>query len=95
MQFLAWNKEATGVLINNVAKMSSNDKETIYLLISIILISAIIALKVQSCKLHSKKCIIASTQIRNTDIFAFIAVLVFKLLSPKLLFINRKDSKSC
>ena len=29
---------------------------------------------------------IASTQITNTEIFAFIAVLVFKLLSRKVLF---------
>ena len=36
---------------------------------------------------------IASTQIANTEIFAFIAVLVFKLLSRKVLFINRKDNK--
>ena len=33
---------------------------------------------------------IASTQITNTEIFAFIAALVFKLLSRKVLFINRK-----
>ena len=35
---------------------------------------------------------IASTQITSTEIFAFIAVLVFKLLSCKVLFINRKDN---
>ena len=35
---------------------------------------------------------IASTQITNNDIFAFIAVLVFKLLNSKVLFINRKDN---
>ena len=35
---------------------------------------------------------IALTQITNTEIFAFIAVLVFKLLSRKVLFINRKDN---
>ena len=33
---------------------------------------------------------IASTKITNTEIFEFIAVLVFKLLSQKVLFINRK-----
>ena len=38
---------------------------------------------------------IASTQITNTEIFAFIAVLVFKLLSCKVLFINRKDNRNC
>ena len=37
----------------------------------------------------------ASTQITNTEIFAFIAVLVFKLLSRKVLFINRKDNRNC
>ena len=36
---------------------------------------------------------IASTQISNTEISAFIAVLVFKLLSHKVLFINRKGNK--
>ena len=38
---------------------------------------------------------IASTQISNTEISAFIAVLVFKLLSRKVLFRNRKDNMSC
>ena len=33
---------------------------------------------------------IALTQITNTEIFAFITVLVFKLLGRKVLFINRK-----
>ena len=32
-------------------------------------------------------------QVTNTEVFAFIAVLVFKLLSHKVLFINRKDKK--
>ena len=49
-----------------------------------------ILLKVQSCKLCNNKYIIASTQIINTDFFAFIAALGFKLLSSKVLFINRK-----
>ena len=34
---------------------------------------------------------IASTQKTNSEMFAFIAVPVFKLLSPKFLLINRKD----
>ena len=34
---------------------------------------------------------IASTQITDTEIFAFIAVLVFRLLSRKVLFVNKKD----
>ena len=38
---------------------------------------------------------IASTQITNTENFVFIAVLVFKLLSRKYLFKNRKDNKNC
>ena len=38
---------------------------------------------------------IASTQITNTEVFLFIAVLVFKLLSCKVLFINRKDNRNC
>ena len=51
-------------------------------------------LKVQSCKLYNSKYMIASTQITNTEIFAFIVVLVFKLLSLKVLFINREDNSS-
>ena len=38
---------------------------------------------------------IASTQITNTEIFAFVALLVFKLLSHKFLLINRKDNRNC
>ena len=38
---------------------------------------------------------IASTQIRNTEISAFKAVLSFKLLIRKVLFINRKDNRNC
>ena len=38
---------------------------------------------------------ITSTQITNTEIFAFIAVLVFKLLIRKVLRINRKDNRTC
>ena len=34
---------------------------------------------------------IASIQITNTDIFKFIAALVFKLLSLKVFLVNRKD----
>ena len=51
-------------------------------------------LKVQPCKLYNNKYIIALTPIANTEIFAFIAVLVFMLLSRKNLFINRKDSRN-
>ena len=38
--------------------------------------------------------IIASTQITNTEIFAFIAILIFKLLNRKVLFINKKDNRN-
>ena len=38
---------------------------------------------------------IASTQITNSEIFAFVAVLVYKLLSHKVLFISRKDNRNC
>ena len=37
----------------------------------------------------------ASTQKANTEIFAFIAVLVFKLMNRKVIFINRKDNGNC
>ena len=50
-------------------------------------------LKLQSCKLYNNKYMIVSTQIKNTEIFAFLAVLLFKLLSPKVLFRNNKDNR--
>ena len=37
---------------------------------------------------------IASTQIRITEIFAFIAVLEFQVSSRRVLFINRKDNRN-
>ena len=53
-------------------------------------------LKLRSCKLNNVKYKIASTlKITNTEIFAFIAVLVFKLSSREVLFINRKDNRNC
>ena len=52
-------------------------------------------LKVQSCKLCSNKYLIAPTQITNTEIFAFLAVAVFKLLSRNVLFINNKYKRNC
>ena len=51
-------------------------------------------LKVQTCKLHNNKYMIASTQITNTE-FVFKAFLDFKLLRRKVLFINRKDNRDC
>ena len=56
---------------------------------------SVFILKVQSYKLHNNKNVIASTQITNTEIFAFIAVPVFKLLSRKVLLTNRKDNRNC
>ena len=38
---------------------------------------------------------IALAQIANAEIFIFIAVLVFKLLSGKVLFKNGKDNRNC
>ena len=55
----------------------------------------LLTLKVQSCKLYNNKYMIALTQITNTEIFALIAVLIFKLLSRNVLFINRKDNRNC
>ena len=37
---------------------------------------------------------IPSTQIINTEMFAFIAVVAFRLLSNKILFVNRKDNRN-
>ena len=51
-------------------------------------------LKVQSCKLRNNKYIIALTQIRNIENFAFITLLIFELLSRKILFVNRKDKNN-
>ena len=52
-------------------------------------------LKVQFCKLYNNKCMIALTQIAISEIFALIAVPVFKLLTRKVLFISRKDNRNC
>ena len=52
-------------------------------------------LKVQLCKLYNNKYTIALTQITNTEIFAFAAALVFKLLTRKILLIKRKDNRNC
>ena len=38
---------------------------------------------------------IALIQITNTGVLVFIAVLVFKLLNPKVLFRNRRDNRNC
>ena len=44
---------------------------------------------------YLNKYMIASTQITTTENFAVIAVLVFNLISRKVLFINRKDNRNC
>ena len=49
--------------------------------------------KVQSCKLYNSKYVIASKQTTNTEIFAFIAVLVFQVIEP--IIINRRDNRNC
>ena len=49
---------------------------------------------VQSCKLYNNKYMMASKQRTTTAIFAFITVLAFKLLSRKVLFMDRK-AESC
>ena len=51
-------------------------------------------LKVQSCKSYNNKYTIGSIQINNTEIFTFIAILFFKLLSRNVLLINRKDKET-
>ena len=54
-----------------------------------------INLKVLPCKLYNNKYMTASTQVTNTEIFALITILVFKLLRRNVLFINRKDNRNC
>ena len=56
---------------------------------------SLILLKVQSCKISYNKYTIVSIQITNPEIFAFIAVRVFKLLSRKVLFIIKKNNRNC
>ena len=43
----------------------------------------------------NNKCMVASTQIKNIEISALIAVLVFELLCRKFLFINIRDNRNC
>ena len=38
---------------------------------------------------------IASRQVTNTETFGFIDAVVFKILSRKVSFINRKDNRNC
>ena len=46
-------------------------------------------------QIYNNKYMITSTQITNAEIFAFISILIFELLSRKVLFINRKDKRNC
>ena len=57
---------------------------------NLLFLFSVFSLKVQSCKLYNNRYMIASTQITTTETFAFIVGLVFKLLSCKVFFINRK-----
>ena len=52
-------------------------------------------LKVQSCNLYNNKYMAASTQITNTEKFAFLTALVFEFFCCKVLLINRKDKRNC
>ena len=45
--------------------------------------------------IYNDKHTISSTQIPNTKIFAFIVVLVFNLLSHKVLFTNINNNRNC
>ena len=51
--------------------------------------------KANSWKLSNSKYMITSTQISNNEILTFIALLIFKLLSRKTLFTNRKNNRNC
>ena len=48
-----------------------------------------------SMEIYNNKHMVTSTQRKSTKIFAFIAALVFKLLTLKVLFINRKENRNC
>ena len=53
-----------------------------------------VILKIQSFKLCNNKYIIVSTQITNTELFALIYDLIFKLLSRTVLFKNKKNNRN-
>ena len=46
---------------------------------------------VQSCKLYNNEYMIAPTQITNTEIFAFIAVVVFTFLSRNVVYKQKRQ----
>ena len=90
--WVTWNdskvKLSFGTLLAVIAKLVNSKEE-------IVRFEMQINLKVQSCKLYNNKYMIASTQITYTEIFAVICILVFTILSRKVLFMNRKDSSNC
>ena len=43
----------------------------------------------------NKKYAVALKQLTNTEVYAFMSVLVFKLQSREVLLINKKESKNC
>ena len=51
-------------------------------------------LKLQSCNSCNNKHMMTLIQISNTETFAFKVILVFELLSRKVLFINKKDNRN-
>ena len=51
-------------------------------------------LKSLSCKLYNNKYMVTSIKIINTDVFAWITALLFKLLNHKVLLINRKHNRN-
>ena len=76
----------------NIQIINSALKLKIYFKLLTYLNKIIHILKVQSCKLCNNKYVIASTQqLRNAEIFALIDVVVFKLLSHKVLLRKRKE----
>ena len=71
---------------------SQSDETSILDVLEIKMVGSL--LKVQSCRLYNNKYMIVSTQITKIEIFASVAVLVFKLLSRKVLFINRTGNRN-
>ena len=81
-------------IASSIGSVISSDVPLGMKLFSLIFNVDIALLKVQSCKLCNYKYKIATTQITYAEIFAFIAVLVFKLLGCKVLFISREDNRN-
>ena len=78
-------------IVNFVWKTNEGEAESITLILDLVL-SSFLSVKGKSCKLYNNKYLIASTQ-KNIEIFAYTAVLVvFKLWSHKVLFLNIKDT---